>query len=566
MTETNREQGPHTKADHDLVLGLDFGSDAARCALIDTTNGEERAISSMQYPRWQKGLYCDPAQSSFRQHPLDYLEAMEMTVADVLQQVPAARDHVKAIGIAMTGSTPVAVDQAGIPLALKPAFAEYPNAMFIMWKDHSGHKENELINRFSRSRESDYTRSRLCGNYSVEHFWTKALHVFLDPKIRAEAHSFVEASDWLPGVLTGSSQPETLKRGMGIAASRALWNRAWGGYPPDTFFAQLDPVLAGLIGTFDPQAYTCDQPAGNLSEKWAKRFGLRQDVVVSVGNLDCHAGAIGAGVHDRAMVEIIGTSTVAITVAPFNQEGATVPGVPQQALSMILPGEMGYEGGQSAFGDLYNWFKQVLTWPAHHILAETTLVDATTRAQLVAEMESKLMPELTRQAEGLSAASQGLVATDWINGRRSPNADFGLTGTIAGLTLSSTAPGIYKSLVEATAFGAKCFIDQFQQGGGHIEEVIAVGGISRKSPFVMQVLSDVIGIPIKVLATQEACSLGVAMCAAVAAGLYPSMQDAQHAMKGEISTVYAPKKENAERYCADYARYLELEKVKAIIS
>ncbi len=555
-----------TKVDKNLVLGLDFGSDSARCALIDTANGEERAIASRPYSRWQKGLYCDPVVSRFRQHPLDYLEAMEEIVHEVLRQVPGAPEAVRAIGIAMTGSTPAAVDQAGTPLALKPEFAEYPNAMFIMWKDHTGKKENERINTFSRSRESDYTRSRLCGDYSVEHFWTKALHVFSDPKIRAAAHSFVEASDWLPGELTGNTRPEDLKRGMGIASSRVLWNRAWGGYPPDDFFKELDPALAGVIDTFDPKAYRCGQSVGHLAQKWATRLGLRQDVVVSTGNLDCHAGAIGAGVREQAMVEIIGTSTVAITVGPFKEEGATIPGVPQQALSMILPGEMGYEGGQSAFGDLYNWFKQLLTWPVHNVLAHTALVDQPTKIQLIGEIEDRLMTDLTQQAACLAAEAKGLVATDWINGRRSPNADFDLKGTITGLTLSSTAPLIYKSLVEATAFGAKSFIDQFQKGGGQIKAVIAVGGISRKSPFVMQVLADVIGIPIKVLATQEACSLGVAMCAAVAAGLYPSVRKAQEAMQGHVETVYQPETTHAERYCADYEKYLQLEKVKAIIS
>jgi len=288
-------------------------------------------------------------------------------------------------------------------------------------------------------------------------------------------------------------------------------------------------------------------------------------VVVAVGNLDCHAGAIGAGVKTHTMVEIIGTSTVAITVGPFKEEGATIPGVPQQALHMILPGEMGYEGGQSAFGDLYNWFKEVLLWPVHNILAHTSLVNDKTKENLINELDRLLLPDLTKHAVSVTPEEKGIISTDWINGRRSPNADFDLKGTISGLNLSSSAPHIYKSLVEATAFGAKSFIEQFQKSGGMLEEVVAVGGISRKSPFVMQVLADVVGIPIKVLATREACSLGVAMCAAAVAGIYPSIQQAQKAMRGDIATIYKPDAKQEKYYEQTYKRYVGLEKVKEII-
>ncbi len=549
-----------------FILGLDFGSDSVRAVVIDAETGKERAISMRNYPRWEKGMYCDPSKSQFRQHPLDYLEAMECSVKDCLAKVPGANKRIKAIGIDMTGSTPVAVDKEGTPLALLPEFASYPNAMFIMWKDHTGQKENEYLNKFSSSRETDYTRSRLCGNYSVEHFWTKALHIFKDPKIKSAAHSFVEASDWLPGELTGETQPEKLKRGMGIASSRALWNHAWGGYPPNDYFKALDPVLDGLIYTFDPRAYTCNFPVGKLSKKWAQKFGLNEEVIVAVGNLDCHAGAIGAGVKNGSMVEIIGTSTVAITVAPYQEEGGSIPGVPQQARDMIIPGKMGYEGGQSAFGDLYAWFKKILMWPAHHIISKSVLLDDKGKKELLEEIACGILPLLAAQAGEIFHDSNGLIATDWINGRRSPHADFNLKGTIAGLTLSTTPPHIYKSLVEATAYGAMAFIEQFQKNGGQLREIIAVGGISHKSPFVMQVLADVTDIPIKVVATREACALGVAICAATAAGIHPSLKIAQERMKGEVLKIYTPNEKHRAYYRKEYQKYLNLEKVKNLTS
>ncbi len=549
-----------------LVIGLDFGTDSLRAVLIDAETGKELALSTKKYERWTKGLFCDPAKFQFRQHPLDYLEAMEHVIKDALKKVPGANNKVKAIGVATTGSTPIAVDKAGTPLALKPEFSGYPNAMFVLWKDHTAQKECEQLNTISKKCETDYLRSGLCGDYSTEHFWAKALHIFKDPKIRADAHSFVEASDWIPGELTGNTQPEKLRRGMGIASSRAMWNKNWGGYPPNAFFKALHPALDGLVKTFDPKAYTCDQRAGALSVKWAERLGLMEGVAVSVGALDCHAGAIGAGVKDKAMVEIIGTSTCAITVTPRTDPVRTVPGVPQQAEDMILPGMIGYEGGQSCFGDLYAWFKKMLMWPLRNILANSTIVDERTKEKLIAETYQKMIPTLAVQAEAIPPDDSFIIATDWINGRRSPNVDYDLKGTVAGLTLSSSAPLVYKSLVEATAYGAKAFVDQFKKNGGHLEEVIAVGGISQKSPYVMQVLCDVLGMPINVIAASEACALGVAMCAAVVAGVYPSVQEAQNAMKMEVAAVYRPDTNNSDHYGKEYKKYRKLEEVKRLIN
>lgn len=554
------------ESSNNLVIGLDFGTDSGRAILIDAETGKELAISVKEFPRWKQGLYCDPARSQFRQHPLDYMEAMEYTVNDVLSAVEGAKDKVRAISIDMTGSTPVAVDKDGTPLALKLEFSEYPNAMFVLWKDHTGQKECDYINEFSKKWKTDYTRSDICGNYSTEHFWTKALHIFRDPKIRAAAHSFVESSDWLPAELTGNTKPESIKRGMGIASSRVMWNRAWGGYPPNDYFKALDPALDGLINSFDPQAYTCDKPVGKLTHEWAVRLGLSTDVVVAVGNLDCHAGAIGAGVKDKAIVEIIGTSTCAITVAPITADGGRVQGMPQQAEDMIMPGMIGYEGGQSAFGDLYAWYKNLLMWPLNSVLANTVIVSEQVKKQLIDEVQSELIPTLALQAKMVPAENSRIIATDWINGRRSPNVDYDLKGTVTGLALSSTAPLLYKSLVEATAFGARAIVEQFQSSGGHLEEVIAVGGISQKSPYVMQVMADVIGMPINVIATQEACALGVAMCASVAAGLYPDMNTAQENIKVKKVTTYAPNPKNHEYYSKEYEKYLQLEAVKEMIS
>lgn len=548
-----------------LVIGIDHGTDSARAALIDAETGKELALSIKEYPRWKQSMYCDPIKLQFRQHPADHLEAMECVIRALLQQIPDARQCVKAIGIDTTGSTPVAVDSDGTPLAMKPEFESYPNAMFVLWKDHTSQQACNHLNTFSKIADTDYTRSGLCGDYSSEHFWAKALHIFNDSKIRAAAHSFVELCDWLPGVLTGNTKPECLMRGMSTASSRAMWNKAWGGYPPEAYFRALDAQLGGLIATFRPAPCTPDHPVGTLSRSWADRLGLPEDVIVAAGNLDCYAGAIGAGVRDGAMVEIIGTSTCAITVSLKNEGNGEVPGVPQQADDMIIPGMMGYEGGQSCFGDLYAWFKRMLMWPLNNILVHTKTVDQEIKKKLIDEVYAQMLPLLNKYAAEIPLEDSHLISTDWINGRRSPNVDYDLKGTIAGLTLSSTAPLVYRSLVEATAFGAKAFIAQFQSNGGNLKEVIAVGGIARRSPYVMQVLADVIGMPITVIATREACAHGSAMAAAVAVGLYSNVPEAQKAMKMEVSTVYHPNNAHQSYYADRYEKYKKLEDVKKII-
>ena len=547
-----------------LVIGLDYGTDSGRAILMDAETGKELALSVKEYPRWKKGMYCDAVRSQFRQHPLDYVEVLEFIVKDVLERVPGAAERVKAISVDMTGSTPVAVNKEGTPLSLLPEFAENPDAMFVLWKDHTGQKDNDYLNEFSKKWHIDYTKSAGCGDYSTEHFWTKALHIFRIPEIRQAAHSFVESSDWLPGILCGITKPEDMKRGMGIAGSRVMWNKEWGGYPPNEYFKAMDPALDGLVDTFNKQAYTCDQAAGTITEEWANRLGLPKDVLIAVGNLDCHAGAIGAGVKDKAMVEIVGTSTCAITVGPKSAGNKLVPGIPQQADDIILPGMVGFEAGQSAFGDLYAWFKKLLMWPLDNIMLKSDIGDADTRQKLRDEVYAEMIPNLARQAKIIPPKDSQIIATDWINGRRSPNVDYDLKGTITGLALSSVAPLVYKSLVEATAYGARNIIDRFVHNGVELDEIIAVGGISQKSPYVMQVMADVIGMPIKVIATREACALGVAMCASVVAGVYSSIEEAQEKMGMEISTIYYPNQDHHEHYNIEFNKYLQLEKVKEL--
>jgi len=235
-----------------------------------------------------------------------------------------------------------------------------------------------------------------------------------------------------------------------------------------------------------------------------------------------------------------------------------VKGICGQVYGSVVPGMVGLEAGQSAFGDVYAWFKELLMWPANHLLASSTLIDETTKVKLLDEMASKMIPELEQQALQIPIGESGLVALDWMNGRRTPDANQLLKGAVTGINLGSDAPRIYRALVEATAFGAKKIVDRFIEEGIEIKGVIALGGVAKKSKFVMQTVADVLNMPILVASSEQACALGSAMAAAVVGGVYPTVLDAQKAMSNGFDAEYLPNAENATSYKCLYDQYSTL--------
>jgi L-ribulokinase len=543
------------------TIGVDYGSDSVRSIIVDATNGKEIASSVFYYPRWKAGKYCVPSQNQFRQHPLDYVEGIEATITQALAKSPAdVAKNVVAITFDTTGSTPVAVDKNGTPLALLPEFAENPNAMFVLWKDHTATKEADEINQLAHTwGGEDYTKYE-GGIYSSEWFWAKVLHVLrVDDKVRAAAYSWVEHCDWMPALLTGNTEPLTMKRGRCSAGHKAMWHEDWNGLPPEEFLVKLDPLLKGLRDRLFSETYTIDEKVGNLTAEWAKRLGLSQDVVVGVSAFDCHLGAIGADIKPYFLSKVMGTSTCDILIAPLDEiKGKLVKGICGQVDGSVVPGMMGLEAGQSAFGDVYAWFKNVLMWPAENILANTSIVDADTKAKLIEEISNNIIVNLEKQAVNIPIGESGIVAIDWMNGRRTPDANQLLKGAITGLNLGSDAPRVYRALVEATAFGSKKIVDRFIREGVEIKGVIALGGVAKKSKFVMQTVADILNMPILVARSEQACALGSAMAAAKVAGLYPTVLDAQKAMSGGIETMYNPIPENAKAYQAIYDAYSSL--------
>lgn len=544
------------------VIGLDYGSDSARAVLVNAQTGETVATSVKNYPRWEKGLYCNPVTSQYRQHPQDYIDVLEATVKGVLSQAPAGTSE-QVVGIAFdtTGSTPGFTDATGTPLALLPEFAENPNAMFVLWKDHTAIKEASEINKLCKEWEIDYSAYE-GGIYSSEWFWAKALHVLReDEAVRSKAYSIVEYCEWLPALITGVKRSDDIVRSRCANGHKAMWHEKWGGLPSEEFLTTLDPMLAGFRGRLFEKTETAEKPVGNLSEEWAKRLGLTTNVVVAGGAFDCHMGAVGAGITPHTFVRVIGTSTCDVMVASYEEIGhKLIKGICGQVDGSVIPGMIGLEAGQSGFGDIYAWFKQVLEFPLKNIIGESELIDNALKEKLVDEAIDRIIPALTKEAEKIPVSESTIIATDWMNGRRTPDANQLLKGTITGLTLASSAPRIFRALVEATAYGSKAIVDRFRAEGIRIDNVIGIGGIALKSPFVMQTLSDVLNMPIKVCKTDQACALGAAMFAATAAGIYNKIEDAQQAMNSGFAFEYKPNADNAKAYQSIYESYVKLGK------
>ncbi|MBL0744441.1 ribulokinase [Chryseolinea lacunae] len=542
------------------VIGLDYGTDSVRAMIADARSGEEIASSVYYYPRWRDGLFCDASRNQFRQHPLDYVEGLEAAIKACLQQAgPSVLSAIKAIAIDTTGSTPVAVDSKGTPLALTPGFEKNPNAMFVLWKDHTSTKEAAEINRHALKFDVNYLQF-VGGIYSSEWFWAKLLHVLrADADVRQACHSWVEHCDWIPFLLTGGNDVRAMKRGVCSAGHKALWAAEFNGLPPDVFFSSLDPLLKGFTERLFKDTYTADKPAGTLSPEWATRLGLNTNVVVGVGAFDCHMGAVGGQIEPYHLSKVMGTSTCDMMVVPVaDMEGKLVRGICGQVNGSIIPGMMGLEAGQSAFGDTYAWFRNFLLWPTETFLKSSTLISPEIAEKLKAEIADKMVPELSRQAAALPLTEENELAIDWLNGRRTPDANQLLKGAVTGLSLGSDAPRLFKAWVEATCFGAKAIVDRFNNEDVPVKGLIGLGGVAKKSPYIMQVMADVMNMPLRIHKSEQTCAAGAAMFAATAAGLYPSVTDAMNAMGQGFDAEYKPEPKAAALYAKRYQQYLDL--------
>jgi L-ribulokinase len=542
------------------VIGLDYGTDSVRAVLIDAANGAELASSVHWYARWKEGKYCNPAANQFRQHPLDHIEGLENTIKAVVKESGVAPKSVRGICVDTTGSSPIAVAKDGTPLCMTPGFEENPNAMMVLWKDHTAIAEAEEINTLARTwGGEDYTKYE-GGIYSSEWFWAKILHIIReDAAVRDGAHSWVEHCDLMTNILIGNNDIDTLKRSCCAAGHKAMWHEDWGGLPPTSFLEKLHPHLTELRGRLYRDTYTSDLSAGNLSAECAEKLGLTTNTVIAVGTFDAHAGAVGVSVEEHSLVRVMGTSTCDMMVAPKEVIGGnTVRGICGQVDGSIIPGMVGLEAGQSAFGDVLAWFKDVLMWPVDNLLQGSENISEEQKQKLVAEFDQNLLRKLTEAAVAIPLSDSLPTALDWINGRRTPDANQALKSAISGLSLGTKAPHIFKALVHSICFGSKKIVDRFEDEGVKIKKVVGIGGVARKSPYIMQTLANVLNRPIIVAATDYAPALGAAIYAATAAGLYGSVLEASQHLASEFEAEYYPQVEQVVVFERLMGRYEEL--------
>ncbi|RQO68494.1 ribulokinase [Pedobacter sp. KBW01] len=543
------------------VIGVDYGTDSVRSVLVDTANGKEISASVFLYPRWQKGLYCKPAINQFRQHPLDYIEGLEYTIKQCIEKAGGAENArlVKGISVDTTGSSPVAVDASGTPLALTPGFEENPNAMFVLWKDHTAVKEAAEINEHATKFETNYLKY-VGGIYSSEWFWAKLLRTLrVDSAIKKSAQSWVEHCDWVPFLLCGGKDVTTMKRSRCAAGHKALWAEEFNGLPPEDFFSSLDPLLAGFRAKLFNDTDTSDIAAGTLCTEWADKLGLNTDVVIGVGAFDAHMGAVGGQIEPYYLSKVMGTSTCDILVAPNEDlHGKLINGICGQVNGSVIPGMAGLEAGQSAFGDVYAWFKNLISWPLNSLLTESELINEATALALKEELEAKIIANLSKQADALEDEDYAELAVDWLNGRRTPDANQELKGAITGLGLGTDAPRFFRALAAATCFGAKAIVDRFIEQGVPVKGIIGIGGVAKKSAYIMQMMADVLEMPIRIHRFEHTCALGAAMFAAVAAGIYPNIEAAMAAMGTGFEKEYQPNVKKQKLYRQHYDQYLGL--------
>jgi len=524
------------------TIGLDYGTNSVRALLVNAEDGAEVGTAVWGYEHGEQGVVLSRDPNLARQHPADYLKgaeiAMRQALAEAADRVRGFRpDQVVGIGVDTTGSTPLPVDAQGQPLALQSRFARNPAAMAWLWKDHTGVAEAEEITQLAAQLRPQYL-AKCGGTYSSEWFFSKILHCLRTaPKVFGAAHSWVELADYLPAALTGTEAPDRLSIGVCAAGHKAMYHDDWGGYPDQEFLSRLDPELGKLRGRLRSQAKTVNQAAGGLTAGWAARTGLRAGIPVAVGAFDAHLGGVGSGIEPGTLVKIIGTSTCDMMVVPLRQKLADIPGLCGIVPGSILPGYHGLEAGQSAVGDIFNWFVQVLQ---------------------PGGPEAGSHAVLSRAAARLRPAESGLLALDWNNGNRTILVDQRLTGLLLGQTLYTAPAEIYRALIEATAFGALTIINRLEEYGVKVRQVVNCGGIAEKNPLVMQIYADVTGRPMKISRSAQTCALGSAIAGAVVGGAYGSVEAAQKRMTGLKAHAYKPNAERHTVYRELYTLYRQL--------
>lgn len=527
--------------DMTFTLGIDYGTNSVRALVVRCEDGMELGAGVFDYPSGQQGILLDKSDAHLaRQHPGDYLEGLKQSVAAAIAQArqqDADFDpgQIVGIGVDSTGSSPIPVDAKNVAIGIKPEFADQLAAQCWLWKDHTSHAEAVTITELAAAHRPQYI-AKTGGVYSSEWWWSKIWKCLKDaPEVFDAAYSWVELCDWVPSVLAGIRDPKAIQRGVCAAGHKAFYADDWGGLPDKEFLALLDPKLADLRDRLYDKAYDASHTAGTLCEQWAETLGLKPGIPIAMGEFDVHYGAIGCGIDEGTLVKVIGTSTCDCAVVKSDQRVADIPGICGIVNGAILPGYHGIEAGQSAVGDLFKWWVEV-----------------------VCQGDSSHHGEMTKAVESLRPGQSGLLALDWNNGNRTILVDQRLTGLILGQTLHTTQAEVYRALIEATAFGARMIVERIAEYGVPVKRIVCAGGIAEKNPMLMQIYADVTGREMLVSASPQTCALGSAISAAVLAKVYPDFATAQKSMAHLTPHSFKPNEANHRVYNQLFDLYRQL--------
>jgi len=525
-------------------IGVDFGTLSGRGVLVDVETGEIAATSVLGYSH---GVMSDRLRSGIAlphdwalQHPRDYLEVLDVVIHDMLRTASADPASVIALSIDFTACTMLPLSDADVPLCFLDEFADNPHAYVKLWKHHSA---QDLANRITEhaQRRNEPWLTRYGDRVSSEWMFPKIWQTLREaPEVYESAAEFIEAGDWVIRYLTGARG-----RSSALAGYKALWS-AQDGMPGDDFWRGLDEGLVGVEGKLPGPYLDAGSLAGRLNEAGAELTGLSVGTAVAVANSDAYACAPAVGVTGPGtVVAIVGTSVCTLVMDP---ELHSVPGVSGAIDNGILPGYVGYEAGQAAVGDM-------LAWCVNEAVPASYTEEA---ARIGVDIHAYLQALAADYAPGGS----GLIALDWWNGNRSVLVDGELSGTVVGYTLGTTAVDLYHALLESAAFGMRVVVDTLVDRGVMVNDLVITGGISRKSPMLMQMYADVLGRTVRASLTPYGAALGAAIFGTVAAGDggggYDSIEDAVEAMASTDEQVYEPRAQAQEAYEKLYREFVTL--------
>ncbi|WP_168121575.1 ribulokinase [Paenibacillus sp. HB172176] len=525
------------------AIGVDYGTQSGRAVLVELSNGAEIAdhvtpyrhhVIDEQLPESGIKLEHDWA----LQHPLDYIEVLETSIPAVMKESGVDPQDVIGLGIDFTACTMLPIDEAGKPLCLQEEYKENPHSWLKLWKHHAAQDEANLINKIAEERGEKWL-ARYGGKISSEWMLAKVWQILNEaPDIYDIADQFVEATDWVVGQMTGN-----IVRNSCTAGYKAIWHKA-DGYPDKAFMKALDPRLENLTETkLKGDVVPLGTKAGELTSEMAARIGLAPGIAVAVGNVDAHAAVPGVGVVTPGkLVMAMGTSICHMLLGEEEKEVEGMCGVVEDG---IIPGYYGYEAGQSAVGDIFEWYVEEAA-PAY----------ALKEAEAAGE---NIHVYLTRKAEELKPGQSGVLALDWWNGNRSVLVDTDLTGMMIGMTLLTKPWEVYRALLEATAFGTRKIVEAFHHNGVEVNELYACGGLPQKNRLLMQIYADVTNREIKIADSKQTPALGAAMFGAVAAGAakggYDNVVDAAASMARVREETFKPIPANVAIYDKLYAEY-----------